>query len=89
MSLVAAILTGIHTGFNCDTYQGEARRLSKALQSLVANYQYVQTVDQSQLEIQFNELETRLKDLRHSSDIRVARWCTRQAKREVDLEQKP
>jgi hypothetical protein len=87
LSLVAAILTGIHAGFNCDRYQGECRRLIKALQSLIEGYQAAMILNEHQLEARFNELETRLKDLRDGSDVRTARWRVRQAKREVDLVQ--
>jgi hypothetical protein len=85
LSLLAAILTGIHAGFNCDKHHGECRRLIKALQSLIEGYQAAKTLNESQLETRFNELETRLKDLRDGSEVRTDRWCTRQAKREVGV----
>lgn len=85
LSLVAAILTGIHTGLKCDDHQAECRRLIKALQSLVEGYQAARTADESELKNRFSELETRLKELRNSSDIRPARWCTRRAKQELGV----
>ena len=83
LSLVAAILTGIHTGLKCDDHQAECRRLIKVLQSLVEGYQAARTADDSDLQNKFDELEIRLKELRGSSDVRPARWSTRRAKREL------
>jgi hypothetical protein len=85
LSLVAAILTGIHTGFKCDDHQAECRRLIKALQSLVEGYQAAKTADESELKNRFSELEIRLKELRDSSNVRPARCCVRHAKRELKV----
>lgn len=85
LSLMAAILTGIHTGLKCDDHQAECRRSIKALQSLVEGYQAARTADESELKDRFSKLEIRLKELRDSSKIRPARWCTRRAKRELGV----
>jgi hypothetical protein len=85
LSLMAAILTGIHTGLKCDDHQAECRRLIKELQSLVEGYQAAMTVDESELKDRRSELENRLKELRGRSDIRPARWCTQCAKRQLSV----
>ena len=85
LSLVAAILTGIHTGLKCDDHQAVCRRSIKVLQSLVEGYQAAKTADESELKNRFSELEVRLKELRDSSNIRPARWCVRSAKRELGV----
>lgn len=85
LSLVAAILTGIHTGLKCDDHQAVCRRSIKVLQSLVEGYQAAKAADESELKNRFSELEVRLKELRDSSNIRPARWCVRSAKRELGV----
>ena len=83
LALMAAILTGIHTGLKCDDHQAECRRLIKSFKSLVEGYQAARITDENELKTRFNELEARLKELRDSTDIRPARWCTRRAKQEL------
>ena len=91
LSLIAAILTGIHTGLKCDDHQAECRRLITAFKSLVEDYQYQKakvvgkTEDVSKLNIRLEELEKRRKDLRESITARPARWCTQCAKKDLGV----
>jgi hypothetical protein len=85
LSLMTAILTGIHTGLKCDDHQAECRQLIKSFKSLVEGYQAAKIADESELKTRFHELEARLKELRDSTDIRPARWCTRRAKQELKV----
>lgn len=83
LSLLAAMLTGIHTGLECDDHQAECRRLIKMLRSLVEGYQAAKATDKDELQARFDCLEIRLKGFRESSDIRPARWCIQQAKKNL------
>jgi hypothetical protein len=85
LALMASILTGIHTGLKCDDHQAQCRQLIKSFKSLIEGYQAARIADESELKTRFNKLEARLKELRDSSDIRPARWCTRRAKQELKV----
>ena len=85
LSLLAAILTGIHTGFKCEQHQAECRRLIKELKSLAEDYEAAKVIPENELEAKLNELETRRRELRKSITVRPANWCTRRAKRELKV----
>ena len=61
-SLIAAILTGIHTGLRCDAHHAECHRLVHLYASLEAGYQAARVVSGPELEKQHRKLEERFQE---------------------------
>lgn len=66
-ALLAAVLTAIHKGLNCETYQAQARVTSHRLRSLVEGFERTRALDPAALVAALEVLERRLEDLRASA----------------------
>lgn len=69
--LIAALLTSIHKGLDCDTYQLECRRLIQAYHGLETRYRTLHEVPKKDWLDDFLKLETQLAEVREGSRVRL------------------
>ncbi|MDX8399094.1 MAG: hypothetical protein R8K20_02455, partial [Gallionellaceae bacterium] len=68
-ALFAAILSAIHKGLNCDTYQADCRRLLKAYRALSVSYRTLSELEPNDRESRLLELEAQLESLSQTDCI--------------------
>lgn len=68
-ALFAAILSAIHKGLNCDTYQADCRRLLKAYRAHSVGYRTLNELEPNDREIRLLELEAKLEALSETDCI--------------------
>lgn len=66
-ALIAALLTAIHKGLDCDAYQAEARRLIQAYNGMATRYRTLHESRKENWLQDFLELEDRLAELREGA----------------------
>ena len=64
LTLLAAVLTGLHKGLKCEAYHDACRRQIHSLRSIVEGFEATATVSGPDLLAQVDTLETRLRELR-------------------------
>lgn len=67
LALLAAVLTGLHKGFNCERYQADLRAKLHALHSLVESHQETALLNGDALSAEVTRLNNCLRDLRIQS----------------------
>ena len=61
-ALLAAVLTGLHTAFKCETHQAECHRLVRVYSSLILAYEAARNESGDELKSRLAALEVRLQD---------------------------
>jgi hypothetical protein len=82
-ALVAAILTGLHTGFDCDAHQSECRRLIQLYSSLEAAYQNLIVMPPAERLPQYKALEEKFNDARTMATASAPSSYKLRAEREI------
>lgn len=67
LALLAAVLTGLHKGFNCERYQTDLRTRLNALHSLAESYQETALLKGPALVAEMVKLNDRLREIRSQS----------------------
>jgi len=70
-ALMAALLTAIHKGLNCDAHQQECRRLVQEYSSLELRYRTLRQVEKADAKADLLTLEENLAELRKSQETSV------------------
>ena len=65
-ALVAALLTAIHRGLDCDAHQAECRRLVQKYRGLEVRYRTLRQIESSKLVDDLRTLDDELAELRQS-----------------------
>ena len=76
--LVAAILTAVHKGFDCDAHQAECRRLVQAYRGLEVRYRTLAQIETPTIVDELLVLDTELAELRQSQTATInPQWLRR------------
>lgn len=65
-TLIAAILTGVHKGLDCDAHQAECRRLVQEYRRLEVRYRTLAEVDSANIIEEIRALDLDLSEVRQS-----------------------
>jgi hypothetical protein len=74
-AIVASMLTGLHTGLDCDVHQAECRRLAQVYSGLETAYESAPLGTDERQRLRFEQLETKLQEAKSEAAATPPRWC--------------
>ena len=90
-ALLAAVLTGLHTGLRCEEHQAECRHLIQIYTALERDYQRAQTLPPAAMAAELERLDTRLREdtirAKAAPPVRYRERAAQEAKHRVGTRQ--